>query len=380
MPGGGTSTTNTVENQSSSTQPWTAAQPMLYSILNQLGLAPTGPTGAQTAAVNQIAGEASGMPSFGPGGISVVDKAFNLNTDPQKAALSTGIGALSPMLSANWMNPATNPFLGPAMSTLNQDITQQIEGQAAAAGRPFATNADTTQALARGLSQGEAGLLANEFNTLSGQTMGAAGEIPGLTGALTGQQLAPITAGAEGIQLAGAIPGLLTQPGVANLSAAGLGAALPTINLSNLEGLSVPIAGLGAESQGTMTGTSTTEQKTSPWSNILGGALGGIGLLGGTGAFGSAGWLAPLLTGSDINFKEDVENVGELKDGTPIYSYKYKGDPTRTTRIGVMAQDIEQFEPDAVTDVPGVGKFVDYHKATERARTVGLLEGMLEAV
>lgn len=378
MSGGQSATTNTSEFQTSNTQPWTAAQPMLYSILSQLGMAPTGATPQQMQAIQQIVQEAGGVPSFGPQGISAVDQAFNVNTNPQQAALNTGIGALSPVLNANWMNPATNPYLGPAMSTLNQDITQQIEGQAAAAGRPFGTNADTTQALARGLSQGEAGLLTNEFNTLEGQTAGAAGMIPGLTGAITGQQLAPIEAGFQGIQGAGAIPGLLTAPGQSALGAAGLYASSPTINLSNLEGLTLPIAGLGAESQGTMQGTSTTTQNQSPWSNIIGGSLGGLGLLGGTGAFGSGGWLSALML-SDEKFKYDIEQVGELRDDTPVYSFKYKGDPSGRTHIGLLAQDVEQYEPSAVVDFPGVGKFVDYHKATDRARAVGLLEGTLEA-
>ena len=374
MGSGPSQTTNT--SQQSSTQPWTPAQPLLMSILGQLGQAPTGATPDQLNAISQIQQGAGNIPGFGQQGANTVNQAFNLNTDPQQASLASGIGALSPMLSKNWMDPSTNPFLGPAMQTLNQDITNQIGGQFAAAGRPIGTNAAGGQALARGLAQGEGGLLANEFNTLAGQTQGAAGMLPGMTGAMTGQQMAPIQSGAQGMGLAGMLSSLFTQPGIANLSAAGLGAAAPTINLANLEQLGIPIAGLGAQSQGTS--NSTTQQSSSPWSNLIGGAAGGLGLLGQSGAFGSAGWLGPLMMMSDEEVKDDIAPVGKLKDGSNVYSFKYKADPTRTTHIGLIAQEVEQLRPDAVAKIGGV-RHVDYGKATERARNIGLLEDMLEA-
>lgn len=354
----------TQTSQNSSTSPWAPAQPLLQNILSQLGNAPTGATPDQLKAIQQIQQGAGNVPGFGTQGANTVNSAFNLNTDPQQAALATGIGALSPMLSKNWMDPSTNPFLGPAMQTLNQDITNQVGGQFAAAGRPIGTNAAGGQALARGLAQGEGGLLANEFNTLAGQTQGAAGMLPGMTGAMTGQQMAPIQSGAQGMNLAGMLSSLFTQPGIANLSAAGLGAASPTINLQNLEQLGIPIAGLGAQSQGT--GTQNTQQSSSGLSNLIGGASSIMGMLG------------PLMMMSDENAKYDIVPVGKLKDDSNVYSFKYKADPTRTTHIGLIAQEVEQLRPDAVAKIGGI-RHVDYGKATERARNIGLLEGMLEA-
>lgn len=373
MSGGTTTTTN--ENQSSQTQPWTPAIPLLTGILNQAGTAPVGPTSGQTGAVSQIQGEASGIPGFGTQGVGALTSLYGLNTTPQQAALNTGIGALSPVMSANWMNPNTNPFLGPALATTNQDITNQIEGQFAAAGRPVGTNADGTQALARGLSQGEAGLLTNEFNTLEGQTQAGVSSLPGVTQGLTTQELAP---GEAGLQANSAVPqlsSLFTAPGIANLSAAGLGASLPTINLAGLESVINPIAGMGAESTGELSGTTT--QQGSLLSNILGGMFGGMGLIGGTGGFGANGWLTSLMS-SDERVKEDIHKVGELDDGSNVYSFRYKNDPSRKTQIGLLAQEVERDRPDAVVEIGGV-KFVDYHKATERSRAIGMLDDYLEA-
>jgi len=78
--------------------------------------------------------------------------------------------------------------------------------------------------------------------------------------------------------------------------------------------------------------------------------------------------VAPFLMAfSDERLKENMAEVGELYDGTPVYRYNYIDDPT--PRIGLSAQDVEQRRPDAVAEFGGF-KAVDYHRATERARTI----------
>lgn len=63
---------------------------------------------------------------------------------------------------------------------------------------------------------------------------------------------------------------------------------------------------------------------------------------------------------SDRRVKDDVERVGKLDNGLPVYAYRYKGSPQ--TQIGVMAQDVERRNPEAVGSIFGV-KAVDYRKA-----------------
>lgn len=77
---------------------------------------------------------------------------------------------------------------------------------------------------------------------------------------------------------------------------------------------------------------------------------------------------------SDIRFKEDIDHVGALLDGTPVFSYRYKNDPSRRKEIGLMAQDVKNRRPDAVLtlDDPGKTMMVDYGKATERSRLLSL--------
>lgn len=109
--------------------------------------------------------------------------------------------------------------------------------------------------------------------------------------------------------------------------------------------------------------------------NMLGG-IGSMGTKGGGTVGGNAvsdigsaisSALPMLAMFSDERLKDDIEPVGELYDGTNVYRYRYKGDPT--PRIGVMAQEIEKTRPDAVVEVGG-WKAVDYGKATDLAASL----------
>lgn len=77
---------------------------------------------------------------------------------------------------------------------------------------------------------------------------------------------------------------------------------------------------------------------------------------------GAASMLASMF--SDERLKEDIEEVGSLRDGQPVYKYRYIGSPV--FQIGLMAQDVEKTNPDAVTEIGGY-KAVHYGKATEYA-------------
>lgn len=83
-------------------------------------------------------------------------------------------------------------------------------------------------------------------------------------------------------------------------------------------------------------------------------------LMGGLFSLGAAGlrYGLPMLTGSDRRIKEGIKRVGEMTDGTPVYTFRYRnGDGV--THMGVMAQELMVTRPDAVHDVGGV-LHVDY--------------------
>lgn len=75
------------------------------------------------------------------------------------------------------------------------------------------------------------------------------------------------------------------------------------------------------------------------------------------GLFSAGANLLPLAF-SDIRLKRDIERVGELPSGLPVYDFKYVwSDEVQT---GVMAQDVRVFFPEAVYPHESGYLMVDY--------------------
>jgi hypothetical protein len=83
----------------------------------------------------------------------------------------------------------------------------------------------------------------------------------------------------------------------------------------------------------------------------------GLMSLGGT--LGGAAIMA-----SDIRVKENIKYLGELTNGLPFYEYEYKPEfkaiGGEGKFIGVMAQDVEKVQPEAVIEHPDGYKMVNY--------------------
>lgn len=81
-------------------------------------------------------------------------------------------------------------------------------------------------------------------------------------------------------------------------------------------------------------------------------------------AFGMLG--AAYLKGSDIRIKQDIIHIGQLNNGLNLYSYQYKPEYRDTwghgPQIGVMAHEVEKFDPTAVSTHADGYKLVDYAK------------------
>lgn len=106
--------------------------------------------------------------------------------------------------------------------------------------------------------------------------------------------------------------------------------------------------GIGAQSGGTST-------QTQPGPSMGGSVLGFATAMAG-------------MPWSDIRLKENVGVIGKTFDGQPIYKYNLKGEDH--TQIGLMAQDVEKRNPDAVHEYKGFKK-VDYEEATRDAEKRG---------
>jgi hypothetical protein len=70
------------------------------------------------------------------------------------------------------------------------------------------------------------------------------------------------------------------------------------------------------------------------------------------------------LMGSDIEIKQDVKRIGTHERGFGIYEFRYKPEYRQTwgpgTYIGVMAQEVQEVLPSAVSRHPDGYLLVDY--------------------
>jgi hypothetical protein len=112
-----------------------------------------------------------------------------------------------------------------------------------------------------------------------------------------------------------------------------------------------------ANRQNILSADAATQQARASYSSGLfsglGTAVGGIA----SGA-GSAGGIMGLIK-SDRRVKQNIKVVGRTDSGLPVYTYQYKGQ--NVTQMGVMAQDVEIVNPEAVVEINGI-KHVDYNR------------------
>lgn len=343
------------QTQNSQTDPWAPAIPALTNILGKLSGMNTGVTGDQQNAANTLLGGAGAIPSFGADASSVATKLFGSDTSPQVGMLSdalnqykTNIGGTA---SGTELDPYSTPGFSDAINTATNDITNKVKSVYAGSGRDPSGAGSFAKSLGRGLTEGIAPTIAAQFNTNNANRFAAAKNLydasGGTAGAITGQQQVPLTNAVQGVGLLPQIASAYLAPGTAQMTAANTAQSLPYENLMKQIAPLLGIAGLGNTSSGNASGTTTQNQ--SLMSNIM---------AGGTGA------LALMSLFSDERLKEGIEKVGELHDGQPVVRYTYKGD--NVPRIGLLAQEVEKSEPDAVSTFGGY-KLVHYGKATDKA-------------
>lgn len=283
-----------------------------------------------------------------------------------------------PQVSASTINQLESGLLGPQNSAISQELaasgnaatnaTQQAQGNldsGLAAEHAFGGN---RQALADAnlWSQEAVGQGQTAANLYGSALTGAQNQATGIAqgnqnAAATGQGINLQGAGGLG-NLGNTLQGLSSQQ-ISDLMGTG-NTAQTTQSGQNafnwqqyLEGYQIPdtqaqtfASILGALPHDT-TGTSTTQSQM--YTNPLMQAAGLAGLGG------------AIFMKSDRRVKKDIQEVGVLFDGTPVYRYRYISGDGRWN-IGLMAQDVENDCPDAVREIGGI-KMVDYKRATDRS-------------
>jgi hypothetical protein len=297
---GGTSTSQST--QQSSTSPWQTGQNVVGGIVGQLNplVQNSGLNSTESNAIAQLeqnaasgnpyAGQIGGVASNLLNGGGATNQAGAINNAYLQYAAQT-----NPLASNTNYNPMSTPGFSDALNTANSDITNQINGQFAAAGR--SGSGANTQTLARGLSQGDAQLIANQYNQNVQNQQGAAQNLysagNATSGLLSGLTQQGVNNQLQGIGAANSALTAQNYGPTAALAAAELGQSIPAQNLGLLAQIGIPIAGLGTNA----TGSSNTTNNASLTSQIasLGGLLGSSPATGANGAVSGGSGILGLL-------------------------------------------------------------------------------------
>lgn len=261
---GGTSTQD--QTQSSTTNPWAAAQPALQGILGQVGsnLNNTAVTGTENNALNTIENNSNAASGYAPlvqsyatnllNGGGATDQAGAVNQNYQNYYNQT-----NPLASNTNYNPMSTPGFSDALNTQIADITNSTNGQFAAAGRDM--SGANSMALGRGITQGIAPTIAAQYNQNIQNQQGAAGNLynAGNTnaGLLAGMTQQGLVNQGQGVTALGQATDTANAGANAALQAEAARRGIPVQALGLLAQIGIPIGGLGGQSTGTSSGSST---------------------------------------------------------------------------------------------------------------------------
>ena len=268
--------------------PYAPAQQDIQNILSNLGqMQGTGGynTQPETNAFSQALSNLNGMPNFGPAAAQTASNFLQTGGDPT-GLLRTSAGNLQSVAGegANGgagLNPMNTPGMQNVLNTIQNDTQNSVNGQFAGAGRSL--SGLNEQTLARGLAQGEAVPLLNQYNQNVSNMEGANTQLGNIS------QNAAANLG-QGLNIAQAAPGLATSVPMAAEGIAQQQQQLPYQTLGEETNIANILGGLGGQTIGTGN-TQNTGSLLSALTSLFGGSGGGI-------AGGASGLLSSLFGGS----------------------------------------------------------------------------------
>lgn len=266
--------------QTTTTKPWEPTTKPLQRVINRVEseIPNTKTTATEQGAFNTLTANANAGNPF-------TDQTMNLANNlfaggAADANLADYNRRLSPFADGQMMGPdGSNPQLKSYLDTIGNDVSNRVNSMFAGAGRDM-SGANQGQ-LARGLAEGMAPVLAQQYNTDIGRRFDAANSLYG-AGNTTDQM--KMQYGMSGIDVGN--KALEARDSGANrlLDIEGMKRNLPIGNLGNISGLLTPLAQLGGRSNTNSVQSSVT---TPPIGMQI--AQVGTGLLSATKA-PNAGW------------------------------------------------------------------------------------------
>lgn len=338
----------------------------------------TGPWSAQQPYLKQAFSEAQSLYNTNKGNTYYTGETVAPLNSAQNNALDSTIGIGSEVnpgvaaagqnnadtLNGKYLDPASNPYLratydaaGDAVKRQYQTATApQTDGAFSGAGR-YGSGAYQNQvkgnelALGTSLNNLAANIYGSNYASERDRQLAAAGQAGSINQA---QYINPTAAlGAGGVRQA-------QQQNVdnSNIAAYNYNRDQPTNALNSYLG----------QIQGNYGQSGTTTQSTPIYTNPAATAIGGglsLASLATPGAGGASALGNIFGKLSDRRLKTDIRLIGRSFDGQNIYSYRFLGEPQ--TEIGLMAQEVRERVPDAVSERPDGLLEVNYAAALKRA-------------
>ena len=274
------------QQTSSVSNPWEPAQGALKGILGQLDplIANSGLSSASTSAINQLQSSANaGNPYAGQIDSYTQNLLNGGGANNQAGNVQSGFDAYkaqtNPLASNTNYDPMQTPGLADALAALKSDITGSVNGQFAAAGRD--SSGYNQQALGRGLTQGLAPVIVDQYNKNIANQQGAASNLYNASntnaGLLAGLNQQGLANQQQGMTNSADALAAKNYGATQTLNLEQLKQSLPAQTLGLLAQIGVPIAGLGGQTSGTSTGT----KEDSPMTQFMqfGQGLGALGNL-----------------------------------------------------------------------------------------------------
>jgi len=352
----GSQSKTTKQQQTQDRDPWDETIPYLQDFLKKAGSA--GGIGAspdQAAAFDTLKTQAAGGNPWADKQAGAADSIY---ATPDRTGvvgdayddLKTNIGGYA----SGDVDPMSNPSMRAMLDQVGNEAQDRVSAMFAGAGRDL--SGAHQQAVGRGVTQAQLPLLLDQYNKNVGTKVDAAKSLysagagtASTQGSLDAQRANIL---GQGKDAAAAALAMERQGPTDVLNIEQQRKSLPYEDLARYGSILFPAATLGG--QGEMEGTAKQN-----------GTSFGFGfdiLKGGTAA-------STLL--SDERAKEAIKEVGTLADGTTIYRYRYKDDPSGTVHMGPMAQEVEERHPKAVSDDgPDGMKMVDMDAATRKAAEI----------
>ncbi len=280
---GGTSSSTQREKSQTKSEPWEPAQESMRGILDELNpqIRNSRLNGVQTGALDQLQQNVRGGNPFAG---QITDFTNNLfgggGANNQAGRVAGGYDAYNERLSpyANGSMVGNNPALQAQLDTIMSDVGNSINGQFAAAGRDF--SGANQQAYGRGVAQGIAPVLANQYNTDVDRQLGAANALYGANnttgGMLAGMDQQGLANQLQGVNTSADALEARNYAGNKTLEIEQLRKSLPAEALGLLAQIGIPIAGLGGQTQSSATRTGTQQMSGAQQFATIAGGIGNL--------------------------------------------------------------------------------------------------------